>query len=95
DGAGPENINLDIPESVTYRVGVHYWNDHGYGASYATIRVYINAFLVFEVADVALADKDMWEVCTVEWPSGAVQVVTDPTGQYKITPDYNDPFFFQ
>ncbi len=49
DGAGPENVNLDIPEeNVTYRVGVHYWNDHSYGPSYATVRVYIYAYLVFE-----------------------------------------------
>jgi hypothetical protein len=95
DGAGPENINLNIPEDVLYKVGVHYWNDHGYGASYATVRVYIYSQLVFEVPDVKLVDSDMWEVCTVEWPSGKVQVVTDTAGQYKITPNYQNPFFFQ
>jgi hypothetical protein len=95
DGAGPENINLDIPENVAYRVGVHYWNDHGYGASYATVRVYIYAQLVFEVLDVMLVDSDMWEVCSVEWPSGKVQVITDDAGQYKITPAYHNPYFFQ
>ena len=95
DGAGPENINLDIPENVLYRVGVHYWNDHGYGASYATVRVYIYAQLVFEVQDVMLVDSDMWEVCSVEWPSGKVQVITDDAGQYKITPAYHNPYFFR
>jgi len=95
DGAGPENINLNIPEDVLYKVGVHYWNDHGYGASYATVRVYIYSQLVLEVPDVKLVDSDMWEVCTVEWPSGKVQVVTDTAGQYKITPNYQNPFFFQ
>ena len=59
DGAGPENINLAIPENVTYRVGVHYWNDHGYGPASATVRVYIYAALAFEVADVMLNDNDM------------------------------------
>ena len=96
DGAGPENINLDIPEEgVNYRVGVHHWNDHGYGPSYATLRVYIYAFLVFEQAGVMLLDLDMWEVCTVEWPSGKVVVVTGKDGGYKITPDYENPYFFQ
>ena len=95
DGAGPENINLDIPENVEYRVGVHYWNDHGYGASYATVRVYIYAQMVFELADIMLVDSDMWEVCTVEWPSGKVHVVTDDVGAYKITPQYQNPYFFQ
>ena len=95
DGAGPENINLDIPENVTYRVGVHYWNDHGYGAAYATVRVYLSAKLVFEVVDVMLVDSDMWEVATVEWPSGKVHVVTNEDGAYKITPQYQNPYFFQ
>ncbi len=95
DGAGPENINLTIPENVTYRVGVHYWNDNGFGPSYATVRVYIYSQLVFEVADVELSDLDMWEVATVEWPSAKVHVVTDANGQYKITPNYQNPYFFQ
>ena len=95
DGAGPENINLDIPEDTTYRVGVHYWNDHGWGASFTTVRVYIYAQLVFEVADVMLVDSDMWDVCTITWPSGSVKVVVDDVGQYKITPDYHNPYFFQ
>ena len=72
---------------------MHYWDDHGYGASYATVRVYIYAQLVFEVADVSMVDSDLWEVCTVEWPSGKVHVVTDELGQYKITPQYDYPLF--
>lgn len=95
DGGGPENINLDIPENLVYRVGVHYWDDHGYGAGYATMRIYVYGQLVFEVTDVMLVDKDMWEVATIEWPSGKVILVTDPnSGGYKITPNYCNPFFF-
>ncbi len=94
DGGGPENINLDIPENQVYRVGVHYWCDHGYGPAYATVRVYVYAVLVFEVVDVMMVNKDMWSVCTVEWPSGKVTMTTDDAGGYKITPDYNNPFFF-
>jgi hypothetical protein len=94
DGAGPENVNLDIPENVLYLVGVHYWNDHGYGPAFATVRVYIYAELVFEAADVMLLDSDMWTVCTVEWPSGEVTPVSTPTG-LKITQQYHNPFFFQ
>ena len=93
DGAGPENLNLDIPENLTYRVGVHYWSDHGYGASYATVRVYIYAQLVFEVTDVMLIDSDIWEVCTIEWPSGKVYLITDEFGGYKFVSDYHDPWF--
>jgi len=95
DGGGPENINIDIPEGVVYRVGVHYWNDHGYGASYATIRVYVYALLVLELPNVLLYDSNMWEACTVEWPSGKVKVITDSDGLLKITPGYHNPYFFQ
>lgn len=94
DGAGPENLNLNIPEDgLTYRVGVHYWNDHGFGPSYATVRIYIMSVLVFEVDDVELVNHDLWEVATVAWPSGDVTAVTDATGGYKITPDYEHPLF--
>ncbi len=96
DGAGPEIIGLNIPEDVVYKIGVHYWNDHGYGASNATVRVYIYGSLVFEVVDVQLFDLDMWEVCTVEWPSGLVNpVLSSGDGGYKITPSYQNPYFFQ
>ena len=89
DGAGPENVNLDLPEEdTTYRVGVHYWEDHGFGKSLSTLRVYIYSNLVFEAKDVLMMELDMWEVCTIHWPSGKVQVVVDDMGQYKITPDY-------
>jgi hypothetical protein len=94
DGGGPENINLNVPENATYRVGVHYWNEHGFGPSYATMRIYVYGQLVFEVADVKLVGCDMWDVATIEWPSGQVKMVTDPgSGGYKITPNYANPFF--
>jgi len=91
DGAGPENMNLDIPENnVTYKVGVHYWEDHGFGASYATVRIYLYADLVYEMQDVKLLNRDMWEVATIDWPSGNVQGIEDG---FKVIPDYNNPFF--
>ncbi len=69
DGAGPENLNLNMPEAnTTYRVGVNYWTDHDFGTSYATIRVFIFANLVFEVTEVELFKHDMWEVTRISWP---------------------------
>lgn len=69
DGAGPENLNLNAPEAgASYKVGVHYWNDHGFGTSYATVRVYIFANLVFEMTDVELFKHDMWTVTSIAWP---------------------------
>jgi hypothetical protein len=94
DGAGPENVNLNQPENgYTYRVGTHYWNAHGFGPSFATVRVYINAVLVFEVAGVQLVQDDMWCVCTVAWPSGEVTPCPSTGGAYSITPNYKHPLF--
>ena len=93
DGAGPENLNLNIPEDdTTYKVGVHYWNDHDFGPSYATILVYIYSDLVYSAQDVKLVNQDMWEACTIDWPSGIVSPIDDG---YKIIPDYQNPNFFQ
>ncbi len=69
DGAGPENLNLDMPENgARYKVGVHYWKDHGFGPSLATVRVYIFGVLVFETRDIELLVRDMWTVTEIEWP---------------------------
>ena len=96
DGAGPENVDIDSPEmATTYCVGVHYWNDHGYGAAYATVRIYVYAQLIFEVADVMLEDLDMWEVACIDWPSSKTTLITTDAGEYKITPNYANPYFFQ
>jgi hypothetical protein len=95
DGAGPENLNLNIPENTIYRVGVHYWSDHEYGPSFITLRIYIYSNLVFEVTDVQLVNHDMWDAATIEWPSGKVTLVQSSGGGYKITPNYQNPFFFQ
>jgi hypothetical protein len=94
DGAGPENVNLNLPEEgMEYRIGVHYWNDHGWGPSLTTVRVYIMSVLVFQVTDVELTNHDMWYVATVHWPSGDVKPITGPGGGYHITPNYQHPLF--
>lgn len=92
DGGGPENVNLDNPEvGVTYRVGVHYWDDHGFGDSDATVRIYIHSTLVYERAGVTLWPDDMWHVADIAWPSAQVTAVTLPDGQLDIVPHYPRP----
>lgn len=73
DGAGPENINLHTPEAgKTYTVGVHYFDDHGFGAAFAEVRVYIHGALAWSDAGVELAQADMWTVGTLTWPAETV-----------------------
>ena len=77
DGAGPENINLDGPEDgLLYRVGVHYFNDHGFGPSDATLRIYIFGLLQFELTRTLsysrLGAGDYWDVAAISWPDADV-----------------------
>jgi hypothetical protein len=88
DGSGPESLHLTLPEDgKKYRVGVHYWNDHGYGGSTATLRIYIYKILNFE-ASCDLKSLDMWDVATIDWPSGTIT-----SKQCKIMHNYLNPNF--
>ncbi|MCB9786934.1 MAG: hypothetical protein H6744_09615 [Deltaproteobacteria bacterium] len=95
DGAGPENLNLAAPEpSRTYRVGVHYWSDHDFGPSVATVRVYLYSQLSFESSQ-QLVNDALWEAATVTVSSAgdlSVKAVTSAGGGPKITPNYPTPF---
>lgn len=84
DGAGPENLNLNLAQDgLPYRVGVHYWDDHGWGWSDATVRIYVRKLLVFEATFEDMAMCDLWEVATIAWPSGDVTAVTEADGTMK------------
>ncbi|MBM4397591.1 MAG: hypothetical protein FJ087_18125 [Deltaproteobacteria bacterium] len=100
DGAGPENLNLDAPvDGRRYKVGVHYWDDHGYGFSYPHVRCYIWGQLVFDIdlepLDQKLFKCDLWEVAEIVWPGGMVKKITNPDGSLKITHKYQNPGFVQ
>ena len=96
DGQGPENINLAAPEDgLTYAIGVNYWNDHGFGSSFATVRVYLWSQMVYEVKQVELKDRDLWWVATVSWPQGGVSARLTADGEPWITHDYHHSLFYQ
>ena len=77
DGAGPENVNLDeVENGRTYSVAVHYDDDHGFGESFATVRIWLFGELVYEARDQLLpALGSWWEVASVAWPSSTVTPV--------------------
>ena len=86
DGAGPENLNVESPEANTrYQVGVHYWNEWGYGPALATVKVYIYGALRDHWDDVELRANDMWDSHFIDWPSGAVTRIGN---QPRITHNY-------
>ena len=74
DGAGPENLSLADPEGTAldpavYSIGVHYWHDHGFGPSSATIAIYVQSGLALQIVNVKLNPLDMWYVGKLNWPN--------------------------
>ena len=73
DGSGPEVLGLDSPEEVTYRVGVYYFSDHGFGPSFPVVQIYLGGELVFEAGDRELVGTGwFWEVADIRWPDREV-----------------------
>jgi hypothetical protein len=76
NGAGPENINHSNLEGLVYQAGVHYYSDRGFGASYATVRVYIGGVLAMELENKYMPESGaFWRVGFVEAPSLNVQSI--------------------
>lgn len=92
DGGGPEITVLQEPEALSYRVGVHYFNAHGFGPAFATVQVYFWGILTFEAVDVELADGDLWDVATIDWPSSLVTPSATVDGSPKVTHMYEWSF---
>ena len=92
DGWGPENVDANPPAAKTqYRVGVHYWDDHGYGLSYARLKVYVWGQLVYDKDLKDLGQKlfkcDLWDAVTIDWPTGAVKSVQNGDGSLRVSHD--------
>ena len=100
NGAGPENFTYKAAEpDRCYKVGVHYFDDHQWGPSYPTIRVWIEGQLIYENKDPPkMKVLDMWEVgelcCVVTGapaPGGVFKPYTSSSGGYRIVPGYTSP----
>lgn len=94
DGVGPEIVNLGLPEDLLYKIGAHYRTSCGLGASSVTARVFVYAQLVWDAPETWLVDKDMWEICTVDWATGKVKSVKADDGGPKVYPACDDSLFF-
>lgn len=70
DGFGPENINLETPQPGTYRVLVHYYDDHDGDVPNATIEVLNFGQVIGRYGPVQLNSvDDTWEVVDIEFPA--------------------------
>ena len=87
DGAGPEVIELRKPQDgLVYRVGVHGWDMHGFGHSFATVRVFVRGKLAYESGPVELDSQEFWDALTIVWPSGEVAPLVDADGEPRVVP---------
>jgi hypothetical protein len=94
DGAGPENMNLAIPEDgTTYKIAVHYWNDYGFGPANATVKVFHYADEVYAATLPNMNRLDMWCVGEIHWPTPAVTRCAEEGQPEWITPNYVNMFF--
>jgi hypothetical protein len=95
DGAGPENFTYKFPpEGACFRVGVHYWDDHGFGKSYPTVRAWVEGKLIYQNdPPPKLAALDMWEVGEICCSAGTFKEYRDLAGDYLIIHNYVNPDF--
>ena len=91
DGGGPENINVDEPAPGIYDVGVHYWNDWGYGHAFATVRIYMDGELAAEWSEVELQNQVMWTPFRIEYPGGTITQIFGRDGGPSLHPSYPVP----
>lgn len=87
DGWGPENLNMASPESVPYRIGVHYWDDHDYGESTATIHIWIDSNLITTLTQ-KLKECDMWWVKRLDYANKTLTDYPNAGANGKVTPAY-------
>ncbi len=69
EGFGPENINILDPAEATFDVRAHYFEEHGDGPVVATVKIYTYGLEVWSDSQV-LTENQVWEVGTVDMPSG-------------------------
>jgi hypothetical protein len=84
DGAGPENVNHNNPESgLIYSVGVYYYADKGFGPSYATLRIYIDGTQRYEYRDQYLPkEQTFWKAAAITWPGGNISAINQITNGF-------------
>ena len=83
-----ETVTLKLCEpGLEYLVGAHYWNDNDYGSAEATVTVSLDGEVIYQASQ-ELVKQDMWEVGRVACTEGGF------TPLDKLTPEYQNPIFF-
>jgi hypothetical protein len=74
-GRGPENINILAPAAgQSYRLGVHYFSDHGFGSSAVYVNVYCYSQLVQRFGPVTMRNDEFWKIADITVDAAACRV---------------------
>lgn len=93
DGSGPEVVLLGLkcPNNNDYRIGVHFFDDHGYGPAEAMIQAYVSGGLVWE-GKVTLQALDLWDAAVFHCGSRTVTPIPGPVIKHHyINPSFVVP----
>ena len=75
EGQGPENLNVYRPQNGTYRVGVHYYDDDGFGPSTVTVTIFCGQNITERFGPLTLqATDEFWEVADITWLGDTCQL---------------------
>jgi len=90
DGLIPEVLimGLQCPPSNVYRIGAHFFDDHGFGPTIVSFRAYISGNLVAQTQQ-RLLPLDLWDIADFYCGSRQVVLVTPPS----IKHNYQNPDF--
>ena len=86
DGQGPEVIELPTrPLDRTFRIGVHSYDQHNYGASEVVVRIAVDGQIIASDRLEVLHADDLWWVGDIG-PDGHFTSLTQPDGLPLISP---------
>ncbi len=95
-GDSPETISHSEPmHGSAYRVGVHYYNDMGYGASEATITVYFDGNIYGQWTRQITHTDHFWYLGEIVWGDGPHVEVLDEYSTSTELNSGNDPASIQ
>lgn len=88
----PRQATVSAPISEeTFRVGVHYWSDAGFGPSFATVQVFVGGVLRDTWAEVELKNGDLWESHHIDPVTGRVTRLMSQDGNPVVIPSFPIP----
>jgi hypothetical protein len=85
-GCTEEQITLNTLKPGTYSVKVHYYSDHGKGTGSPNISVSLYNTKDRKIINQSfgppqeLKQAQVWDVCTIDWPSGIINPINTVSG---------------